>query len=224
MLDRKKHYLQIALNGTLHDAYTIINSLPVNDRIIIEAGTPLIKQYGMDGVRQIRSWWAYRTSAADFEPYVVADLKCMDRGATEVAMAKQAGASAAVVLGQAPLETITAFIRACREQGIDSMVDMMGIEYPVKILRSIKIPPSVVMLHRGVDEESYNRAKPIPYVQINKVLATYDVMIAIAGGDSIREVQRAVFNNADIVVVWKEFFQAMDNTAALAEEFLRAVK
>ena len=45
-LNPKKKYLQVALNSTLGEARKIINSLPVSDRIIIEAGTPLIKRYG----------------------------------------------------------------------------------------------------------------------------------------------------------------------------------
>ena len=46
MLDRKKHYLQVALNSTPSDARDIISRLPLSDRIVIEAGTPLIKEYG----------------------------------------------------------------------------------------------------------------------------------------------------------------------------------
>lgn len=49
-------------------------------------------------------------------------------------------------------------------------------------------------------------------------------MISIAGGDTIREVQRAVFNGANIVVVWKEFFHSTAKTGRLAEEFLKEVK
>ena len=48
-LDPKKRYLQVALNSTLDEAYRIIHQLPVSDRIIIEAGTPLIKRYGEEG-------------------------------------------------------------------------------------------------------------------------------------------------------------------------------
>lgn len=224
MLPRKKKYLQVALNSTLADAADIIASLPVSDRIIIEAGTPLIKSYGMDGIRSIAQWWAMRMIPAGFDPYIVADLKCMDRGATEVRIAHTAGASAAVVLGQAPLETINAFIAACGDEHVDSMVDMMGVDQPIKILRKLRKPPTVVVLHRGVDEEAYNKSKPIPYIHINKVRATMNVMIALAGGDTIREVQRAIFNDADIVVVWKEFYQAGAHTATLAEEFLQVIK
>jgi bifunctional enzyme Fae/Hps len=214
ILDRKKKYLQIALNSSLGDAYSIIRSLPKSDRIIIEAGTPLIKEYGVNVIRQLSNYY----------PYIVADLKTMDRAETEVQMVKNAGASAAVCLGQASLETINSFVDSCKKEGIDSMLDMMNIEYPVIILRQLKKQPDVIILHRGVDEEKFNKNKPIPYVQINKVLSSYSLMLSIAGGDSIREVQRAIFNGANIVVVWKEFYKSTATTGKLAEDFLKEIK
>lgn len=224
LLSPKKRYLHVALNSTLEEAYAIIQNLPVSDRILLEAGTPLIKRYGTGAITNIRNFWDSRLWNSGFSPYVVADMKTMDRAATEVAIAKQAGASAVVCLGQAPLETINSFIESCRTNGIDSYVDMMNIEYPVKILRQLKSAPDVVLLHRGVDEESFNKSKPIPYIQINKVMSSYNSMIAIAGGDTIREVQRAVFNGARIVVVWKEFFHRSQDTSQLAVDFLKEIK
>lgn len=215
MLDRKTRYLQVALNSSLNEARSIISRLPKNDRILVEAGTPLIKRYGTEAIRVLRQWWG---------GYIVADLKTMDRGETEAQIAADAGASGAITLGQAPIETINSFIASCQKLGMDSMVDMMNVDYPVKILRKLKKLPDVVMLHRGVDEETFNKDKPIPYIQINKVRSSYDVLISIAGGDTIREVQRAVFNDANIVVVWKEFYQSTVETESLVQEFLKAIK
>lgn len=224
MLSRKNKYLQIALNSALDEAYNIIRSLPPNERILIEAGTPLIKHFGIAAIRNIRNWWQTRLGNTNIFPYVVADLKTMDRGETEVRLAKEAGASAVISLGQAPVETINAFIESCSRYEVDSMVDMMNVEMPIKVLRKLKKLPSVVLLHRGVDEETFNRDKPIPYLQINKIRASYNTLISIAGGDTIREVQRAIFNDANIVVVWKEFYHSTGSTGKLAEEFLKEIK
>lgn len=223
MLDRKKRYLQVALNSTLDEAYAIIQSLPPSDRILIEAGTPLIKQYGARVIVNLKNWWQERLGYTGF-PYIVADLKTMDRGETEVVIAKTAGASGVIALGQAPIETLNAFIAEAKSQEMDSMVDMMNVDQPIKLLRKLKKLPDVVLLHRGVDEETFNKDKPIPYIQINKVRASYNVLISIAGGDTIREVQRAIFNDANIVVVWKEFYRPTEDTASLAEEFLKVIK
>ncbi|OGK56235.1 hypothetical protein A3I50_05190 [Candidatus Roizmanbacteria bacterium RIFCSPLOWO2_02_FULL_37_9] len=148
----------------------------------------------------------------------------MDRGETEVRIAKNAGASAAICLGQAPTETINSFVESCEKNELDSMIDMMNIPYPNQVLRRLKHLPDVVLLHRGVDEEKFNKDKPIPYIQINKVLSVYNVLISIAGGDTIREVQRAIFNGANIVVVWKEFYHSTFNTSSLAKAFLKEIK
>jgi len=224
LLSKKKRYLQIALNSTIDEAYQIIQTLPVSDRILIEAGTPLIKEFGVEAIRNLYDWWGDKTHPQNVFPYIVADLKTMDRGETEVRIAKNAGASAAICLGQAPVETINSFVESCEKNGLDSMVDMMNIDYPVKVLRQLRKTPDVVLLHRGVDEEKFNKDKPIPYIQINKVLSTYNVLISIAGGDTIREVQRAIFNGANIVVVWKEFYHSTVTTGKLAENFLMEIK
>lgn len=218
VLDRKKHYLQVALNSTLEDAYRIIQQLPVSDRIIIEAGTPLIKRYGEDGIRKIREWYASRLST--FNPYVVADLKMMDRGETEVEIARRAGASVATALGSAPIESLNAFIEKCEEMGLDAMIDMMNVDFPLTVLRALKKQPRVVILHRGVDEERDNKQKQLPLHEIRRIKGSYDMLIAVAGGDTLREIQSASFNDADIVVVWKNFYAATTDTGKLASEFL----
>ena len=222
MLSSKKHYLQIALNSTLDEARRIIRLLPPSDRIIIEAGTPLIKEYGSDAISELRSLWNSHLYGTDIMPYIVADLKCMDRGAREVEIAKTGGASAAVVLGIAPIETINAFIDACTKSEVDSMIDMMNADKPYQILRKLKKLPKVVILHRGVDEEA--GGKTLPIHMINKIKGTFNIMISIAGGDTEREIQSAVFNGADIVVLWKNFYEAGDNTAQLAAGFLQNIK
>lgn len=224
ILSKKNKYLQIALNSTLDEAYSIISKLPRSNRILIEAGTPLIKQFSISVVANIYRWWMGHSNDKNNWCYIVADLKTMDRGEREVIMAKNAGASAAVTLGYSPIETTNSFITACQKWGVDSMVDMMNVENPIKILRKLKKLPDVVILHRGVDEEMFNKDKPIPYLQINKIRSAYNTMISIAGGDTIREVQRAIFNDANIVVVWKEFYKSNADTSRLAEEFLREIK
>jgi bifunctional enzyme Fae/Hps len=267
-LDPKKHYLQVALNGSLEDAREIIFSLPKSDRIIIEAGTPFIKRYGEQGIRQISQWYEQHLSGISFGiemgqpqmsissavlspllssllglnqiaqksiplnknskgvfPYVVADLKTMDRGDAEVEIAYRGGASAAIALGQAPIETLNSFIAKCEELGLDAMIDMMNVPFPLTVLRSLKKPPAVVIIHRGVDEEKFNKEKQIPLHEIRRIKGNYNnIMISIAGGDTLREVQRSIFNDADIVVIWKSVYQKTNETISLIDGFLKEIK
>lgn len=263
-LNPKKRYLQVALNSTLEEAHKIINDLPISDRIIVEAGTPLIKRYGEHGIRKIRQWYEQRLSGqllkpaattdvlansvlsllfqsaltntktvsrpqktqteSEIFPYVVADLKTMDRGETEVEIAARGGASAAIALGTAPIETLNSFIEQCEVHDLDAMVDMMNVEFPLSVLRALKKVPPVVIIHRGVDEEKFNREKQIPLHEIRRIKGNYNIMISIAGGDTLREVQRSIFNDADIVVIWKSVYQETSETVSLVEGFLTEIK
>lgn len=233
ILNPKSKYLQLALNGTIEDARSIIEQIPLNPRIILEAGTPFIKRYGEQGIERIVGWYQRRLQFLSLEaeknldpflPYVVADLKTMDRGGTEVELAARAGAMAAVALGSAPIETLNTFIEQCTNLGLDAMIDMMNVEFPLSVLRKLKKPPAVVILHRGVDEEAFNREKQIPLHEIRRIKGNYSIMIAIAGGDTLREVQRSIFNDADIVVVWKSVYQMEEDTISLIEGFLKEIK
>ncbi|HPL01856.1 MAG TPA: orotidine 5'-phosphate decarboxylase [bacterium] len=216
-LERRKKYLHIALNSTLEGAEEIIAQLPHSDRILIEVGTPLIKIYGTDAIGQIKSMVPAGT-------YIVADNKCADLAPREVEMVAHAGANAATCLGVAPIETIDAFIEECQKFNIDSMIDMMNVENALAVLKKLKKLPDVVMLHRGVDESEFSKEKQIPFYQIKQIKGNYNTLVAVAGGDTIREVQRAIFNDADIVVVWKSFYQPSSETAQLAESFLKEIK
>ncbi len=216
-LEKRKKYLHIALNSTLEEAKEIISQLPTSDRILIEAGTPLIKIYGTEAVSRIKEM-------APAGAYIVADNKCADLAAREVEMMANAGANASTCLGVAPIETIDSFIEECQKFNIDSMLDMMNVESALSVLKKLKKLPNVVMLHRGVDETEFSKEKQIPYYQIKQIKGNYGVLVAVAGGDTIREVQRAIFNDADVVVVWKNFYQASAETAQLAESFLKEIK
>jgi 3-keto-L-gulonate-6-phosphate decarboxylase len=216
-LEKRKKYLHIALNNSLEEARNIIQQLPASDRILIEVGTPMIKQYGTDAIEQIKSWAAPGT-------YIVADNKCADLAGREVEMMAQAGANASTCLGVAPTETIDSFIEECQKYNINSMIDMMNVDDSLSVLKKLKKLPDVVILHRGVDETEITKDKQIPLYQIKQIKGSYNLIVAVAGGDTIKEIQGALFNDADIVVVWKNFYQASSDTAQLANDFLKEIK
>jgi len=217
----KERYLQIAFNDDAATVNRILPTIPENDRIIIEAGTPFIKREGFGGIRAISALWGGK---------IVADLKTMDGALEEVEMAAEAGATAATVLGAAPSETINIFIQKCKELGMDSMIDMIGVEEPMKVLLKLKLPPTVVVLHKGRDEET-TRGKVIKYKHINKIRSKYDVLISAAGGVDLKEARSAIFNGASIVVVnlvtsqdpWTGI-SSEENVAGIAEQFLKTIE
>lgn len=220
LLNCRLKYLQIAFNRSLIEVEMMLALLPPTDYILIEAGTPFIKRYGASGIANLVSIWESRLG---HKGYVVADLKCMDRGSTEVRAAAEAGASAATCLGLAPIETINDFIKSCQESRIDSMIDMMNVQFPFEILQKLKKLPDIVVLHRGVDE-GLNKDKTIPHHDINRIKGAYNILISVAGGESQKDVSRTYFNGADIAVVWRSFFDEPRQVGKIAEVFLAKIK
>ena len=190
-LDNKNRYLQIAFNYNASMVRRILPHIPTAPNIFIEAGTPYIKREGMAGVRLIRRLWM---------GVVVADMKIADGAMDEVRMTKLAGANAITCLGSAPTETLDLFIETCEKFDMLSMVDLIGVGDPLKILRPLKKAPKVVVLHRGRDEELSSRNKMIGYRHINRIHSKFDSLISVAGGVDIKESRSAIFNGANIVV------------------------
>jgi bifunctional enzyme Fae/Hps len=191
MLQQNTRYLQVAFNYDVGLVQRVMPSIARSERIIIEAGTPFIKREGLAGIRAIRSLW---------RGHLAADLKTVDGALGEVDMVRSVGATAATAMGSSPVEALDHFVTRCAELGMDSMIDMLGVADPLQVLLHLKLPPDVVILHRGRDEES-TRGKVIQYRHVNRVRSKYDVLISAAGGVDIKEARSAIFNGASIVVV-----------------------
>ncbi len=220
-LDLKTRYLQIAFNYDLALVRRILPTIEPSERIMIEAGTPFIKREGAAGIRAIRGMW---------DGHLVADLKTVDGALGEVDMVREAGATAATVLGGSPPEALNLFIERCADLGMNSMIDMLGVNDPLKSLRQLRRPPEVVVLHLGRDEEG-TRGKMIQYRHVNRVRSKFDVLISAAGGVDLKEARSAIFNGANIVVAnlvkpgdpWTGISTETD-VAEMAQRFLTTIE
>jgi bifunctional enzyme Fae/Hps len=221
MLDQKTRYLQIAFNYDVALVRRVLPSIQPSQRILIEAGTPYLKREGMGGIRAMRKIW---------RGHLVADLKTVDGALGEVDMVRQAGATAATVMGSSPSETLDLFIAHCAELSMASMIDMLGVKDPLQVVMRLKRPPDVVILHRGRDEEG-TRGKVIQYRHVNRLLSKFDVLISAAGGVDLKEARSAIFNGASIVVAnlvrpgdpWVGIPTDSD-VAGMAREFLSTIE
>lgn len=217
----RKCRIQLSFNSNLSDFYAVIGSIPKSDNIIIEAGTPLIKKLGINVVSNIRQYWPGK---------ICADMKIIDGAVDEVIMAKNAGATSVTVMGSATKETLNLFVETCKENNIESIVDMMNVQNPMKVLWKNNVIPDTVFIHRGRDEEN-SFGKIIQYKEIAKIKGKWELQIGAAGGIDSREFQSAIFNNADIVVVnivslvslWKGIVFDKDFESSL-DHFLQFVK
>ena len=204
-------YLQVAMDLVdMNKVAEVLKCVPQNDHVIIEAGTPLIKKFGLGVIGEIRK---LRPNA-----FIIADMKILDTGNLEARMAADATADAVVVSGLAPASTIEKAIAEARKVGIYSIVDMLNVQAPAKLIASLKVKPDIVELHRAIDvEESAHAWGDIP--AIKKAAAPQRLLVATAGGIRVDVVKDALKAGADILVVGRAITASKDIGHA-ADEFL----
>jgi bifunctional enzyme Fae/Hps len=196
-------YLQIALDApSLEGAKKVIEQLPGSDRIILEVGTPLIKRYGTRGINELRQ------IAKD--KFIIADLKTLDVGKVEVDIAYEDTADAVVAAGLAPPETLDATIQEAKRLGIYAVIDMLNVEDVLAKLKSIKEFPDIVILHRGIDQET-GRSSGLERIKIiRQEFPNKKFLIAVAGGIVPETAKEALEQGADILIVGRYVTQSKD--------------
>jgi bifunctional enzyme Fae/Hps len=215
---KKPPYLEVALDiPDWRRVEGIIRALPRSDAIIIEAGTPLIKRYGVEVVQKIHQLRP--------ETVVFADLKTLDTGNLEARMAGDATADVAGFSGLAPINTMEKFIEECKKVGALSLMDTLNVPDPVDVLRKLKVKPDIVELHRAIDIELYqnrDREQESEWGNIGEVrgVCGNNVLVAVAGGIRLNKVEKALKAGADIIVVGRAITAAKDVTGA-ARGFLQ---
>ncbi len=207
-------YLQVAFDLTDIEAVkSILKQIPQSDHLIIEAGTPLIKQYGVNVVHSIRE--------ARPNSFVVADLKTLDTGNLEARMVADATADAIVISGLAPISTIEKAIKEARKTGIYSVIDMLNVDSPTDVLTALSVKPNVVELHRAIDIEGKSEHAWGDIPTMKKL--SERMLIAVAGGIRVDTVKDALKAGADIIVVGRAITKAKD-VRSMAEQFIEEIK
>jgi bifunctional enzyme Fae/Hps len=196
-------YLQIALDlPGIEAARRVIEQVPRNDSIILEAGTPLIKKSGVGVIREMREF------ASD--AFIIADLKTMDVGKVEVDMAFEETADAVCCAGAASSATVDEFVYEARRLGIYSFLDMMQVDDPVEKLKSLRELPDGVILHRAIDAEKTSEPRWGYIPEIRKAFKGRKLLISVAGGIRPHTAQVALESGADILIVGRYITQSKD--------------
>ena len=213
-------YIQVALdNPVLEKQIKVVKQLPKSDRIILEVGTPFLKKYGVESIKQIRE--------VAKEKFIVADLKTLDVGKLEVDFAFDATADAVVASGLAATASLDKFILEAQRLGIHAFVDTMEVQNPIEKLRSLKQTPDVVIIHRGIDVEQSAAGDKSPDAQqkqrwalVPKIKELYAsqkkasgrdrVLVAVAGGIEPSSAAYALDQGADILIVGRFVASAKD--------------
>ncbi|HUT39662.1 MAG TPA: bifunctional 5,6,7,8-tetrahydromethanopterin hydro-lyase/3-hexulose-6-phosphate synthase [Methanoregula sp.] len=203
-------YLQVALDLVdMGKVAKVLKELPENDHLIIEAGTPLIKKFGLGVISELRK---LRPNA-----FIIADMKILDTGNLEARMAADASSDAVVISGLAPASTLEKAIAEARKVGIYSVVDMLNVQNPAKVIEKLKVKPDIVELHRAIDTE--DTAHAWGDIAAIKKAAGGKLLVATAGGIRVNVVKDALKAGADILVVGRAITASKDIKHA-ADEFL----
>jgi bifunctional enzyme Fae/Hps len=203
-------YLQVALDLVdMGKVASVLKQLPENDHLIIEAGTPLIKKFGLGVISEIRK---LRPNA-----FIIADMKILDTGNLEARMAADASSDAVVISGLAPASTLEKAIAEARKVGIYSVVDMLNVQNPAKVIEKLKVKPDIVELHRAIDTDDVAHAWGD--ITAIKKAAGGKLLVATAGGVRVNVVKDALKAGADILVVGRAITASKDIKHA-ADEFL----
>jgi bifunctional enzyme Fae/Hps len=208
-------YLQVALdNPDIDQILHVVETLPDSDHLILEAGTPLIKRYGVDVIARLRE--------AKPNAFIVADLKTLDTGNLEARMVADATADAVVISALAPIPTIVNAIKEAHKTGIYAIIDTLNLPDPMPKLRELdelEALPDVVELHRAIDaEKTEHQWGSIPEI---KALSK-KILVAVAGGIRADTIQDALVAGADILVVGRAITNAKDVRQA-AEMFIEGL-
>ncbi len=208
-------YLQVALDvPDLQRTKDIISKLPRSDRIILEAGTPLIKRYGTRIIQELRS------VAQDV--FIIADLKTLDVGQVEVDLAYDETADAAVVSGLASKDTLERFLHEAERLSMYSFIDTMGMHDPVQTLSSLRQPPDAIIIHRGIDEESRKERGWDIIRALKDTFPRKKLLVGVAGGIQPSNIDEALKAGADILIVGRYITQSRDVERS-ARDFLEHV-
>jgi len=203
-------YLQISLDAPeLERSKKIIAALPGSDRIIIEAGTPLIKRYGTKIINELRQ--------ASKDIFMVADLKTLDVGKVEVDLAYDETADAVVAAGLAPAETLDSFVHEAKRLTIYAAIDMLNVEDPMKKLKTLREFPDIIIIHRGIDQET-GRTLGLDLIQeMRQTFKDKKFLIAVAGGIVPETAKEALAKGADIIIVGRYVTQSKDIERAVRD-------
>jgi bifunctional enzyme Fae/Hps len=98
---------------------------------------------------------------------------------------------------------------------------MLNVEDPIKKLKSLKEFPDIVILHRGIDQETGREHGLETIPEIRQTFSTKKFLIAVAGGIVPETAKEALQKGADIIIVGRYVTQSKDLERAV-RDFLEA--
>jgi len=163
---------------------------------IIEVGTSLIKDYGMESLRSIRREYK--------DKCILADLKTIDEGEYEFKAAFENGADIATVMGAASKETLDICYDTAKKYNKFMMIDMLQLS-DEKIKNLAKYQDAIFCIHTPSDNIAENIGQKI---KITKRLLPDVKHMAIAGGINIGNIEQV--KGIEIVILGSAITKSND--------------
>lgn len=197
--------LQVALDFVdLERALQVAEEAVAGGADWLEAGTPLIKSAGLDAVRRLKERFPEQT--------IVADLKIMDAGRTEVEYAAKAGAGVITVLAAASDTTIAECVEAGRHYGTKVVADLINIADPVQRATELaQLGVDYIDVHTPIDVQMQGL---FPFDTLERIALAVETPLCVAGGITSETAADAVANGARVVIVGGSITKAADATTA----------
>ncbi len=178
---------------------------------LVEVGTPMIKRYGINAVRQVR--------ALAPNTLIVADTKTMDAGAWEATLVFEAGADVMTVLACASDATIRAAVAVGRTKGGKVVTDLIGVpDKPARAVQLAALGVDYIGVHTGTDDQAQGANPLSDLAAVSRVLST---PIVVAGGISPRTIGPILAYRPAIIIVGSAVTVARNPVVVLQE--LRSV-
>ncbi|GEK60161.1 Fe-S cluster assembly protein HesB [Marinococcus halophilus] len=156
----------------------------------IEIGTGVIKEYGMDIVRQMKKEYP--------DQLLVADMKTCDAARAETIQAFEAGADVTTVMAFAPDASIQAVLETAGEYGKKAFVDLLNVQDKQRLDELDKFGVRSASLHIGKDMQREN-AGDNDYYRLLQAFPHWEV--SAAGGLQAETLYKIKDARPDVIII-----------------------
>ncbi|WP_085522469.1 3-hexulose-6-phosphate synthase [Tuberibacillus sp. Marseille-P3662] len=203
--------LQLALDRLTREQCFQVLTETASNVDWIEAGTGVIKAYGMEIVRELRQAYPNKT--------IVADMKTCDAGKHEAVQAFEAGADVTTVMAFSADQTIKDTVTVARQYEKRVMIDLLGVTDRTRLFELKDMGVNLVSLHFGKDMQTTGAFQADLFSLIQDIS---DVEVAVAGGIDLQTLPDIIKQRPEIVIAGSAITK-QDNRSEVARQMKEVI-